>query len=159
MNNGFWLGLILGIPLAIVANIITRPVQNYLDSRIRSRALRRAREERRYTEEAKRYRKHPEDFYAFLLYSLGWIANWTMILIVGMSALLVVVLIDPQDIRVSQSERLVGLVFCVLIVIDSIRSIQQHAFRAVRMAHIVHWVSDRESLEKAVSESESEDKG
>jgi hypothetical protein len=126
MSNEFWLGLALGLPLSILGNVITRPVQSYLDSRIRSRALRRAREERRYTEEAKRLTEHPQDFHAALLYSVGFIGYWIMVLILGVLALSLVILRGAQYIRESPVW-LVITAFCFLAVIYTFRSIERQA--------------------------------
>jgi hypothetical protein len=154
MSNEFWLGLILAIPLAIIGNVITRPVQNYLDSRVRSRALRRARDTLQFIEEAERYREHPQYLYALLLYSLGWIAYWAVILVLGVSGFLVSILIDPQHFRVPEAPRLVGSVLCLLAVISSIRSIDKHAQRMVRMGNVLRWVPESESPENPTKDNE-----
>jgi small-conductance mechanosensitive channel len=93
MNGSFWLGLTLGIPLAVLANLLTRPIQGWLDSRIRSRALRRTREKQRDYEQAKRYRAHRDEFYEFLLESLTFMILWTgsLVLLTGITVMLLIV--------------------------------------------------------------------
>ena len=102
MNGGFWLGLILTIPLSIVANILTRPIQRLLDSRVRSRALRRVRDTQQEYNRVKRYREHRQEFYEFMLRSIVWIAYWTaqLVLAVGFS-----LLADRPDVNISDGLR------------------------------------------------------
>jgi hypothetical protein len=77
-----------------------------------------------------------------------------MILILGVLALLLIAVTDPEHARLWELPRLAGTVFCFLVVIHSFRSIERQAIRAMRMALVVRQVSERESQEKPTEDQE-----
>jgi hypothetical protein len=155
VSGEFWLGLILGIPLAILANILTRPVQSRLDSRIRSRALRRVRDTQREYEEAKRYREHREEFYEFMLRSLVWMVTWTGSMILGLSTFLLVYLADLR--HLSEELRLIVGSIVLLCVAVSAFMVRSWRSRALNTAYRVRNFPEYESRVKPIVDSESSD--
>jgi hypothetical protein len=146
MKGEFWFGLVLAIPLAIIGNILTRPTEKYLDSRIRSRALRRTRATRQEYERVKRYREHREEFYEFMLRSIVWMVHWTAVLLLGVSVYLAVILVGPQrfTVRVNQAASVlcsIGITVCILM-LERLRN------RALDMAYKVRNFSEYESRVK-----------
>jgi hypothetical protein len=158
MNNAFWLGLILGLPLAIVANVLTRPVQKYLDSRIRSRALRRTRATRQEYERIKHYRQNREEFYEYMLKCIILVLFWIMGL-VFLTFTAILVYVSPSIIR----GRLIylygppALVITTIGIILCLLSGWQYALRAIDLSYKVSNFSEYESRVKPALESEEQE--
>jgi hypothetical protein len=157
MEGEFWLGLILAIPLAIIGNLFTRPIQNYLDSRIRSRALRRTRDTRQEYERVKRYREHREEFYEFMLQSLAWIGSWTAALILGVGITLLVSSTDSSFSGMSEGVRQALFVPCAFGLIVCHLGVWRWYSRVLDMAYRVRNFSEYESRVKPTLESEEQE--
>jgi hypothetical protein len=157
MKGELWLSLILAIPLAVIGNILTRPIENYLDSHIRSRALRRTRATRQEYERVKRYREHREEFYEFMLRSLVWIGTWTATLIFGVGGILLITLTDSSLLGISEEFRQALFVLCIVgLIVCHLMVIRRHN-RALDMAYRVRNFSEYESRVKPTLESEEQE--
>jgi hypothetical protein len=64
----FWLGLLLAIPLAIAANLLTPQIQSWLDERNKNKALARTKDLQTEYELIKSYKTSREDFREYLLW-------------------------------------------------------------------------------------------
>jgi hypothetical protein len=156
MNSGFWLGLILAIPLAIIGNIVTRPVEKYLDSRIRSRALRRTRITRQEYERVKRYRENREEFYEFMLRSVVFIANSTALLIFGAFGASLLLLADSRYFT-GIAEKVRGPLFLIslpLLTFDFLMTTRWGRRALDMMSYKVRHFSEYESRVKPMLDSE-----
>jgi hypothetical protein len=155
MDNGFWLSLILAIPIGILVNILTRPIDRLLDSHVRFRALRRKKNTQQEYERVKRYLEHREDFYEFMLRSLVWIANWSVQSIVGIGAALMFLLADPQRLRIPEGVR--QALFTITVVTSAVCLLMARVWwrRALDMAFRVRHFSEYESRVKSVLDSEN----
>jgi hypothetical protein len=157
MKGEFWLGLILAIPLAIMGNISTRPIQNYLDSRIRSRALRRARSMRFDYAEAKQYRQHREEFYEFILESIIRLVAGVLALTTGVGAFLLLLLgifphVGISGVLYSSAAYLAALTI-IFFAIGGLR----YANDVMKIAYRVRHFSEYESRVKPTLESEEQE--
>jgi hypothetical protein len=157
MKGEFWLGLVLAIPLAIIGNILTRPIENYLDSRIRSRALRRTRATRQEYERVKRYRERREEFYEFMLRSLLWTVSWTAMLVFGVGVALLVILTDTSRFAVSEGLRQALFVLCEVGIIVCLLMVMRSRNRALDMTYKVRNFSEYESRVKPGLESKEQE--
>jgi hypothetical protein len=69
-DTGLWIGLLLSIPLSILANVFTPGIQRWLDARSRGRALARTKNLEIEYEQVKRYREKREEFHEYLLWTV-----------------------------------------------------------------------------------------
>jgi hypothetical protein len=157
MNSGFWLGLILGVPLAIVANVLTRPVESGIGSRIRARAFRRARNTKRDYEEARRCRENREEFYEALLKSLIRIDLYIAVLIVIVVPSLMVLSQEGRIFTFDASSRLVLFFAMLILTIGAGLEILKLSAHALDLIDRVRKFSEYESEVKPMLDSEDTD--
>jgi hypothetical protein len=93
VDQGFWLGLFLAIPISILANMLTPKVSTFLGAGIRSRALRRTRKMRKDYRVIKSFVEDRQLFIESLLEALLYI----IVLGVGCVIVAVVVFAEPAN--------------------------------------------------------------
>ena len=123
---------------------------------MRSRALRRAREEHTYLERAGGYKEHPELFHAFHLHYLAWLLRCILTAILGTAVFLLYALVDPQDIKIPKPARQIAMAFGLLVVLYAILVLRRLTRRVIEMAHAVQWVSEHGPPELSASEAHPE---
>jgi hypothetical protein len=146
----------LAFVLGLVANLLTKPIQGWLDSRIRSRADHKLRYAAEVLEKAKRYKEHPEEFHAFQLESLVWMIRYTGPLILGTGILVVLTLVDREHTSLSPATLLALSFTCMLIVAVCALLITRWGRRALDMAFIVRNLPKYEALEESAAEAHPE---
>jgi hypothetical protein len=68
MGTGFWIGLLLSIPISILANLFTPRIQVWLDSRNKKRALARTKNLQREYDQTRKYRENRGEFREYMLW-------------------------------------------------------------------------------------------
>jgi hypothetical protein len=148
----------LAFVLGLVANLLTKPIERWLDARIRSRVDRHTRDTQYDYEEAKRYREHPEDFYAYLLRLVASFMRWLALLIVSTVFLVGfgLALLNLPKTGFSQAMSMVGLFLVTfssgVVSIIFTRLVRRAQDRAFMMHRVYRHGSPEESASEGTSE-------
>lgn len=83
LDTGFWLGLLLALPIGIVTNLLTPRIQKIMASYSSRIAEKRRKEEREFMESIARYRSDQPAYWSFLHLSLSRVLFLVALLLVA----------------------------------------------------------------------------